>query len=134
MKLRQRRQREQGENVVPLINVVFLLLIFFMLAGQISRTDPFPLDPPTSEREDAAREGGPRTLFVAADGRIALGGETLALDAVADAVRALPVTARARLRLKTDRAAEARRVLDVLARAHAGGAGQVDLLTVAGRP
>ena len=134
MKLRRPARRETGENVVPLINVVFLLLIFFMLAGQISRSDPFPLEPPESASEDAAREAAARTLYVAADGRVALGGETLALDAVAEAVGRLPAPIRARLRLKSDQDAPARRVMAVLERAQAGGARQVDLLTVAGRP
>ena len=32
-----RRKRTTDDNVIPLINIVFLLLIFFMVAGQIQR-------------------------------------------------------------------------------------------------
>ena len=37
------------DNVIPLINIVFLMLIFFMLAGQITSTDLLNVMPPTSE-------------------------------------------------------------------------------------
>ena len=32
-----RRKRSADDNMIPLINIVFLLLIFFMVAGQIQR-------------------------------------------------------------------------------------------------
>ena len=32
--------------MLPLINVVFLLLIFFLLAGRLAATDPFPVEAP----------------------------------------------------------------------------------------
>lgn len=35
-------------NLVPLINIVFLLLIFFMLSGTISKKDFFHVEPPGS--------------------------------------------------------------------------------------
>ena len=35
-------------NLVPLINIVFLLLIFFMLSGTISKKDFFHVEPPNS--------------------------------------------------------------------------------------
>ena len=43
-----RAQRPSEENVLPLINIVFLLLIFFMIAGALSVTAPFELDPPAA--------------------------------------------------------------------------------------
>ena len=35
-------------NLVPLINIVFLLLIFFMLSGTLTKKDFFQVDPPES--------------------------------------------------------------------------------------
>ena len=66
-----RRQRTSEENVLPLINIVFLLLIFFMIAGALSASAPFELDPPTARAADKAPAptGG---ISIAADGRIAL--------------------------------------------------------------
>src|SRR3546814_5580799 len=73
-RLRIRRERQDGEeNIVPLINIVFLLLIFFMLTGNLAPPEPFDIDPPASLSEAEAGER-PVTVSVAADGRIALDG------------------------------------------------------------
>ncbi|SDF42544.1 outer membrane transport energization protein ExbD [Limimonas halophila] len=136
MKLRQPQRRERPENVTPLINVVFLLLIFFMMAGQLSRSDPFPLSPPSSasEREPAK---DPATLYVAADGRISVGGQTVKLAGLADAVaEARGAEARGadtgRLRLKADARADAARVVAVMDRLREAGVERIDMLTVRG--
>lgn len=36
------------EPMLPLINIVFLLLIFFMIAGSLQKLGPFDVDPPAS--------------------------------------------------------------------------------------
>ena len=36
------------DGVIPLINVVFLMLIFFMVAGHIQKSDPIEINPPES--------------------------------------------------------------------------------------
>lgn len=71
-----RSARASEENVLPLINIVFLLLIFFMMAGALSVTSPLPLDPPrvaAAADTDPPREG----VVIAADGRIGFAGETI---------------------------------------------------------
>ncbi|PKR55220.1 ExbD/TolR family protein [Thalassospira marina] len=44
------------EPMLPLINIVFLLLIFFMIAGSLQKLGPFDVNPPSSvdasERDD----------------------------------------------------------------------------------
>lgn len=37
------------EPMLPLINIVFLLLIFFMIAGSLQKMGPFEVDPPASQ-------------------------------------------------------------------------------------
>ncbi|MBJ7538053.1 ExbD/TolR family protein [Marinomonas transparens] len=44
--------KNDEDNMVPLINVVFLMLVFFMVAGQIRKADPIPVIPPTSINEN----------------------------------------------------------------------------------
>lgn len=41
------------DNLIPLINIVFLLLIFFMVAGQIAPQQDMTIDPPESASEKA---------------------------------------------------------------------------------
>jgi len=77
-----RRQPATEENVLPLINIVFLLLIFFMIAGALSVSAPFPVDPPATRA--AAETDPPRDgIAVAADGRLAFGGEPVELAQLA---------------------------------------------------
>lgn len=39
-------RKPMHENVVPMINVVFLLLIFFLMSAQIAPPDPVEITPP----------------------------------------------------------------------------------------
>ena len=58
-------------DAVPMINVAFLLLIFFMLAAQIAPPDPIEIDLP--EAVGGAPVKDPDALFVGADGSLAFG-------------------------------------------------------------
>ncbi|MEM7292255.1 MAG: biopolymer transporter ExbD [Pseudomonadota bacterium] len=37
------------DGVLPLINIVFLLLVFFMVAGSLATATPFPIEPLSSD-------------------------------------------------------------------------------------
>ena len=43
-----RRVTNQDDSLIPLINVVFLMLIFFMVAGQITASDGIEVETPSS--------------------------------------------------------------------------------------
>lgn len=129
MRLPEPARREVGENMIPLINVVFLLLIFFMLAGALAAPEPFAVQPPAAS-SDAALEDRDWTLLLAADGALAFEGELLPLEDLGAAVAGvLEQHPEARLKLKADAdvaAAELVEVMDVLREA---GAERVTLLT-----
>lgn len=72
-------------SLIPMINVVFLLLVFFMVAGTIRAPDPIETTPPTSERI-AEVPYARRTLHLAADGTLALDGEALGATPLAVAL------------------------------------------------
>ncbi len=44
------QRRPRGESVVPMINVVFLLLIFFLMTSQIAPPEPLEVDPPVAKK------------------------------------------------------------------------------------
>lgn len=124
------RPRPDGERVLPLINVVFLLLIFFMLAGSLTANDPFPVDPPGSSSE-APAEQRETVILVGADGSLALDGRRLdpgaleaELSARADTGTLGPVW------LKGDGAADALDILALLERLKSAGVDEITLLTV----
>ncbi|MFY0617495.1 ExbD/TolR family protein [Shimia sp.] len=41
-------RKPRAESIVPMINVVFLLLIFFLMTAQIAPPDPFDVSLPTA--------------------------------------------------------------------------------------
>ncbi|TCO70504.1 ExbD/TolR family protein [Rhodovulum euryhalinum] len=62
--------RPHGESIVPMINVVFLLLIFFLMSARIAPPEPFATAPPVAGAADPVAGD---TLFLAADGALAYG-------------------------------------------------------------
>lgn len=64
--------RRPYESVVPLINIVFLLLIFFLLAGTVKPSDPVKVELPAGEVDD---KGGLQdfALYMEADGFVHFG-------------------------------------------------------------
>ena len=115
------------ERVLPLINVVFLLLIFFLLAGRLAATDPFPVEAPHSLSGE--RIGGhDMVVHVGADGRLAFDGATLDEAGLRSAV-AQRATSGA-VRLKADGRVEARRVIAVMEILREAGIERLELLTI----
>lgn len=64
----QPARRPQRESIVPMINVVFLLLVFFMMTSHIVPPEPFDVTPPKTE----SGEPGETTaiLYLSAEGLI----------------------------------------------------------------
>lgn len=79
-------QRRPYESVVPLINVVFLLLIFFLLAGTLQPTDDVDVDLPAGEVDDK-RASEDLVLYVESDGFVYLGDRVMGADLAAYALR-----------------------------------------------
>lgn len=65
-------------GILPLINVVFLLLMFFMIAGTISSQDR-SLELPTSSSEEAQARNGIQ-LEIIESGVVLLNGENIATE------------------------------------------------------
>ena len=67
------------DNMIPLINIVFLLLIFFMVAGQIkAQPDQAITLPSTAQLEKAQAQTLRLEMF--ADGQLAFNGETILIE------------------------------------------------------
>ncbi|MEM1344541.1 MAG: biopolymer transporter ExbD [Pseudomonadota bacterium] len=61
------------DSIVPMINVVFLLMIFFLLTASIAPPAPFEIETPESRAE--LRAGQDATLYVSREGRIVYEGQ-----------------------------------------------------------
>ena len=128
MKLNRPARRAAPETIVALIDVVFFLLVFFMLIGRMDATAPFRVMPPVSQSGDEMPGGG-ATVSIAADGALALNGAPMTRDAlVAGMTRALAATPGLLVRINAARGAELRHVLPLVAQIEALGARDVVLV------
>ena len=117
----EKSKRRSAEPVVPMINVVFLLLIFFLMTAQITPPDPFDMALPEAPEGDAPKPGQP--LYLSQTGEIAFGASR-ADAALLAAARAGPV------RLHAHARAEATALARVLAQLSALGATEIALVTL----
>lgn len=130
MKLPYPRPRRRGDNLIPLINVVFLLLIFFMLAGTLSGPQPFSIVPPTA-RSEALSELEHIVVHIAVDGRVAVNGEILSKTRwPARMETMLAGRPDALVQVRADAQLRARAFLEVMRRLQAAGVQEIRLVTV----
>ncbi|MBK5930440.1 ExbD/TolR family protein [Halochromatium salexigens] len=81
------RPRRRPIGLTPLIDVVFILLLFFMLASTLTRLHAIPLAAPNSQL--AQRDSQSALLLrIQSDGRLDLNGEPIiGTDALTDLLR-----------------------------------------------
>ena len=121
MKLNRPARGSHSETIIALIDVVFFLLVFFMLIGRMDATAPFDVRPATAVTGRDMPAGG-ITLAVSASGGLALDGESITRDALSPALSALLADdPDLRLRINAHRTAELRNVLPLVAEGEALG-------------
>jgi len=125
--MRRRRQTSRREPTIALINIVFLMLVFFLVAGTVAQ----PLDGTlnlvrTSDLDGAAP---PDALVVHPDGRMSFRGIEIASIEAFLAARAPGDGA---VRVVPDRDLPAARLVEIGAALSAAGAEQVVLVTERG--
>jgi biopolymer transport protein ExbD len=132
-----RRALSMDNALIPLINIVFLMLIFFMLAGSITAPDALPVEPPLS-RQGKSVEDDPIALLLGRDGRIALNGQVVSPDALdarlTELLAARPTAgaastaaSRPALQLKADAAVDVGALRELMSRLRALGVARVQL-------
>ncbi|MDE4133134.1 biopolymer transporter ExbD [Phaeobacter sp. QD34_3] len=120
-----RHIQSEREPTIALINIVFLMLVFFMIAGTLAP----PMDREVKLINTADLEGSapPDTLVIHADGALAYRGEAV-LDAEAY-VAGLSEEQRAALRVVPDRALPAKELVKIGNALRAAGAERVILVS-----
>nr|WP_317057346.1 biopolymer transporter ExbD [Roseovarius sp. W115]MDV2931002.1 biopolymer transporter ExbD [Roseovarius sp. W115] len=126
--MRRHRQSARREPTIALINVVFLMLVFFMVASTLAQ----PLDPDlklvrTSELDGRAP---PDTLVLHADGQLAYRGEPVA--SAQDFYAALPDDEGEVVRIVPDEAAPAATLVNLARALRQEGATRVLIVTERG--
>ncbi|MEM8790178.1 MAG: biopolymer transporter ExbD [Pseudomonadota bacterium] len=126
MPRKPRRQLTYDDSILPLINVVFLLLIFFMVVGKLSANDPFEVIPPQSISDGEAAQQD-LTIAVGAEGELALSGKLVTEEELVAAVKAAE---QGEFRIRADSRASAATVVALIDTLRSNGVASVRLLTV----
>ena len=133
MRLRRDTSRRRPDNeLTPLINVVFLLLIFVVLAGEVVETAPFRVAPP--EVPPTAGVSAETTLFLGAAGQIAVRGQEFRPGDYGGVVAALGRLSPSEVVIEADRSVPASRAIALLAALRDADMPQVRLVTAADGP
>ena len=74
-------------SLTPLIDVVFILLVFFMLVSSFADWQTITLAPPLAASGETRGFTGAVLMEVQGGGQIRLSGETLVLDEIAEPIR-----------------------------------------------
>ena len=114
------------EPMLPLINIVFLLLIFFMIAGSLQKLGPFEVDPPASQTAEGLPEDT-IVLWFSNTGEIGIDDLTGGLDRLSSMLPADYI--RRPVEIRADREVEGARVVRLLARLQELGIEKVQLMT-----
>ncbi|WP_306153643.1 biopolymer transporter ExbD [Roseovarius sp. MMSF_3281] len=128
-------RRKPPESIVPMINVVFLLLVFFLTTAQIAPPEPFEVAPPVAAPDGAPPEGV-FTLYLGAEGGLAYRGAALGDEAVLAALKAAKAaycaveTCDPPLVFRADAAVPGARLAALLPKLGALGFAEVQLVTV----
>lgn len=77
MKLSQRRREDPEISLTPLIDVVFLLLIFFMVSTTFTRNTEITVDLPEATATPQDQERTTVDLIIDVEGRYFIGGQLL---------------------------------------------------------
>jgi biopolymer transport protein ExbD len=115
---RRRRMTEEATiNLTPMIDVVFLLVIFFMVGAHFGEAEGrIPVNVPSvGELRSMAREPDERLVEVAGDGRVLLDSQPVSLDQLANQIRyAYQQYPQIRVAVRGDGEASFQRVAEVL--------------------
>lgn len=90
MKFRRQKIEDVQINLTPLIDVVFLLLIFFMVSTTFNQSTELTIDLPTATSNAPSSDRSLNVeLVITADGQYVINGQTLINERVATLVRGL---------------------------------------------
>lgn len=119
------KAKPQREPTIALINIVFLMLVFFMVAGTLAQ----PLDPSLTlvQTRDLEGRAPPDALVLHSDGSIAYRGADQ--TSAADFISNLSEEQRSIVRVVPDRALPAQTLMTLTRELRAAGAQKVMLVT-----
>ncbi len=127
----QRKRRPLILELTPLIDVVFLLLIFFMVSTTfVNEPSALELDLPTSSSAEVIPEGEDVSISLTADGKVYVDGEGVTIEQLSARLRQIARDAPStNVVVRGDAGVDVQRLVDVLSVAHDLGLTHFSLAT-----
>jgi biopolymer transport protein ExbD len=130
VRLKRRRRDEGAIMMTPLIDMVFLTLLFFMVNAVLSINPAIRVDLPRA-RSSLGAVGRDVVVTVTADGGIFIDERRVGTDEFAVELRAaLARAATSSILLQADKALPYERLVEVMDQAKMSGTGRISLATV----
>lgn len=119
-----------GVDITPLVDIVFILLVFFLVTTTFRRDHSIPIERPAAATADR-QPGKPVRVFVAASGDLYVDGDPLSLAEVRERVAASLTKSEGNVMVVPDRTVPSGRLIEVVDEARAAGASAVTIATLA---
>jgi biopolymer transport protein ExbD len=137
MNFRKRARRDEPEiNFIPLIDVLLVILIFLMVSTTYTKFTELQVNLPTANADKLVERPKELTVVVSADGRYAIDGEIITLNAANAFSETLKRMARTLndpiLIIQADAGASHQAVMNVLEAAKQAGLGKVTFAAKSG--
>ncbi len=126
--MRRARTVSKREPTIALINIVFLMLVFFMVAGTLAR--PLENDLRLVRTADLEGRAPPDALVIRADGTMTYRGEPV--TRAADYMQSIGSAGRPEIRLVPDRELPASQLVRIARDLRTLGAGRIMIVTERG--
>jgi biopolymer transport protein ExbD len=116
-------------GLIPLINVIFLLLIFFLVAGTVESIDTFEVDLP------ASNSGAPKThidaiIYLKENGQIAVNDDVIEKENLRTIIKTLFIeNPSQKITIKSDAQSSASILVDVIEMIESYGGEEISLVT-----
>jgi biopolymer transport protein ExbD len=127
MQFTRKRRRPPMINIIPLIDVLVVLLIFYIATTVFKKPEPkIKIVVPDSSRAKATQDTPPTILYVTNDGKFFLGDEAVEPDKLADILKSkLAADPNFKVAMKADTKAAFGDIVKVMDAAHAAGMGDL---------
>ena len=130
MRFRERTDNEQGVDISPLIDMVFILLIFFMVSTTFVKDMKLDLDRPSASSSEQASTKAIR-LYIDNAGDTFLDGQPIRVWVIQSKLRdMLQGAASQSVLVVTDSNVPAQKLIEVVDQARRSGAADVGVATV----
>lgn len=128
IRLPRPREARQRESTIALINIVFLMLIFFLIAGTL--TPPLDREVTLITTVEAIPSEPPEALFVTAEGAVRWKGAETSVEAYLDARGQTGGS----VRIAADRELPAVRLIEIVGDLRSAGVETVSVVTERAQP